>query len=421
MKLLLKNIGQMITCKGDNTKPKAGKMQSDIGLTENGYIYSENETIRFEGTEKEFNEYIKENPITDDVTEIDCSGKIVLPGLIDSHTHFVFAGSRADEYEMRIRGCTYEEIAEAGGGIANTVIAVRSATKNELMSEGKKRLNNFFRMGTLTVEGKSGYGLDVENEMKLLEVMCALNDNTENKTEVIPTFLGAHSVPPEMSKKEYVNLICNEMLPQIKNFNGKIKFIDAFCEKNYFSAEETDRILTEGKKYNLIPRIHTDQFYSIGGSDIAIKHKAASIDHLEVLNDDDIKKLHSKNIVATVLPGVSYFLDIPYAPAKKLIENEVPLALATDFNPGSCMTQNFRIIFSLASIKMKLSAEEIINAATFNAAYSLRVSDKCGSIEKGKQADLLIYDYKSYKDLIYNFAMNDIVHIIKKGNLTSVN
>jgi imidazolonepropionase len=420
MSILLKNIGQLVTCKGDNSKPKQGKAQSDIGLVNNGFLYINKDKIEFAGGEKEFKEYSKSVNFEN---EIDCTGKVVMPGIIDSHTHFVFAGSRADEYEMRIKGSTYEEIAAAGGGISSTVNAVRNASADELTREANRRLNNFFRTGTLTIEGKSGYGLDTENEMKILDVMCKLNESNEHSIDILPTFLGAHSVPKGMPKSDYIDIICNEMIPSIKSFGGKVKFIDVFCEENYFTPEETSRILTEGEKINLVPRIHTDQFHSIGGVDTAIKHNAASIDHLEVFNDNSIKKLKDsgKNIIATVLPGVSYFLDIPYAPARKLIDSGIPLAIATDFNPGSCMTQNMRVIFSLASINMKLSAEEIINAVTFNAAYSLRIQDRRGSLEKGKQADVLVYDYKNYKDLFYNFGMNDLTHIIKKGKLTPFN
>ena len=416
--ILLRNIKQLITCKGDG-QPKSGKSQSDIGIITEGCVLIKDEKIEFVGEEKSINNFLKENKIQID-NEVDCTNKIVLPGLIDSHTHFIFAGSRANEYEMRIKGNTYEEIAEAGGGIRSTVEAVRKATLEDLMKNGEKRLHNFFVNGTLTIEGKSGYGLNFENEMKLLKVISDLSVQNDFNINIEPTFLGAHSFPEEISREEYINIICNEMIPHLSDFEGKVKFIDVFCEKNYYSSEETDKILTAGEKYNLKPRLHIDQFNSIGGVDVAIKHNAASIDHLEAMTDVEISKLRDskKNIIATVLPGVSYFLDIAYAPARKLIENNIPVAIATDFNPGSCMTQNMRIIMSLASIKMELSAEEIINAITYNAAYSLRLSDKLGSIECGKQADILVYDYDCYKDLVYNFGMNDLKYIIKKGKIS---
>jgi imidazolonepropionase len=414
MATLIRNITNLVTCRNTARKPKSGKRQSDIGLIKNGYLMYEKDKIIFSGSFAELRRYLKTAPVKIKC-EIDSYGKTVMPGFIDTHTHLVFAGSRANEYEMRISGRTYEEIAAAGGGIKSTVKAVRKASEDYLKVISKKRLSNFLMAGTTTLEAKSGYGLDKENEIKMLEVINEIGKNNTYGQDIYPTFLGAHAVPPGYSKKEYIDLICYEMIPEIAKRKLAV-FIDVFCEKNYFSPAETDRILSTGAKFGLIPKLHTDQFNSIGGIDIAIKNHAVSVDHLEVLKAKDIKKLSEYGkTVATLLPGVSYFLDIPYPPARKLIENNVPVAIATDFNPGSCMTENIQMIMSFASVKMRMSAEEIINAATINAAYAIFSQDKIGSLEPGKQADILIFDFPSYKDLIYNFANNRLETVIKKG------
>lgn len=417
MTTLIKNITNLITCENPDNRPKRGKTQSEIGLIKNGFIIYRKNEILAKGKMNNLKNIIKQNSLKIE-NEIDAKDSVVMPGFIDTHTHFVFAGSRSDEYEMRIKGHTYEEIALKGGGIRSTVNAVRNATKDDLIKLTLKRLKRFVEYGTTTIEGKSGYGLDTKNEIKILEVIKFLNDNNPYNLDLLATFLGAHSFPEGKTKKEYIEEICNEMIPEISN-RKLATFIDVFCEKNYFSPKETDRILKVGKKFGLIPKLHTDQFNSIGGVKVALKNKAISVDHLEVLKLKDIKLLSTANynIIATLLPGVSYFLDIKYPPARKLIENNLPVALATDFNPGSCMTENMQIIMSLASIKMKMSVEEIINSVTINAAYAINLQNAVGSIEKGKQADFIIFDTPSYKDIIYNFGVNQIKIVIKKGNI----
>jgi len=412
MNYLLKDITNLVTCKSLSNAPKKGAEQSDIALIKNGSVFIEGEKIAFAGTGTDARTFLK--GFSGKYEVIEGKNRTVMPGFIDSHTHLVFAGSRSDEYEMRIKGSTYEEIAKAGGGIASTVNAVRTSTREELFKISEKRLGNFLTYGTTTLEAKSGYGLDVKNEIKMLEVISKLNQKNKYGINIIPTFLGAHSVPKDMSKKDYIELICFEMIPQVAK-KKLAKFIDVFCELNYFSASETESILSLGAKFGLVPRLHTDQFNSIGGVDAAIKVNAISVDHLEVLKAKDIKKLSGKNIIATLLPGTSYFLNIPYQPARELIESGVPVTLATDFNPGSCNTENLQAIMSLASLKLKMSAEEIINAVTYNAAHSLLLQNSHGSIEKGKYADLLIFDFPSYKDLLYHFGVNGIESVFKKG------
>ena len=284
----------------------------------------------------------------------------------------------------------------------------------------EKRLFNFIKHGTTTLEAKSGYGLDTKTEIKMLEVINELNDENKFGADILPTFLGAHSIPSGVSKKDYIDIVCYEMLPQVANRKLAV-FIDIFCEKGYFDKEDTERILSSGVSFGLIPKVHTDQFYSIGGVDVAKKLKAISVDHLEVLNATGIKALKGTDIIATLLPGCSYFLNMVYPPARKIIENGIPVALATDFNPGSCMTENMQMIMSLASLKMKMTAEEIINAVTVNGAYALNIQNKTGNLTKGKQSDILIFDFKSYKDLIYHFGVNQLEKVFKKGKSIDLN
>ncbi|MCU0371936.1 MAG: imidazolonepropionase [Ignavibacteria bacterium] len=414
MAYLLRNISNLVTCSDKTGKPKSGKTQSDIGLVKKGSLLFGNK-ILYAGKETGLKKFLGNNKIK--ITcEIDCTGKTVMPGFVDSHTHLVFAGSRSNEYEMRIQGKSYEEIANAGGGIKSTVKNVRNTGKNELFRISEKRLANFLKYGTTTLEAKSGYGLDTANEIKMLEVIKMLDEKNKFGVDILPTFLGAHAVPSGMNKKDYIDLICYEMIPLIAKRKLAV-FIDVFCEKGYFDAAETERILTTGAKFGLIPKIHSEQFNSIGGVKTAVNVKAISIDHLEVLDGRGIGQLKNTGIIAALLPGASYFLDISYPPAREIIRNGIPAALATDFNPGSCMTENMQMIMSLASVKMKMTAEEIINAVTINGAYAIFVQKLVGSLEAGKQSDILVFDFESYKDLVYHFGVNQIVKVFKKGLL----
>ncbi|MEP7147142.1 MAG: imidazolonepropionase [bacterium] len=426
MDILIKDIKQLVTCRNRSRFPKSGRKQSDIGLVENSNLFIEKDKISFIGNNSELKKFLSTNKSTK-YEIIDARNKIIFPGFIDSHTHFVFAGSRENEYEMRLAGKSYQDIAKSGGGILSTVNSVRNTQKQNLKEIAAGRLNKFISYGTTTLEGKSGYGLDLGNEIKCLEILKELNQENKYQIDIVSTFLGAHSIPEGKSKKEYLHEICHNLIPIITK-EKLATFIDVFVEKNYFDTEDADKIFTLGKRFGLIPKLHTDQFNSIGGIGVAIKNHAASVDHLEVMNSKDILKLaaHNNNksnrkIIAAVLPGVSYFLNIDYAPARELIRNNIPVALATDFNPGSCMTENLQIIMSLASLKLNMTAEEIINAVTINAAFSLNLENKTGSIETGKQADILIFDMPSYKYLIYNFGVNNLETVIKKGNIVFKN
>jgi imidazolonepropionase len=418
MKLLIENCKQIVTCRTNGRQFNSGKHQSEIGLITNSSIYIENEIIKWIGKDVRG----KKSEIRGKKLEtIDARGKVIMPGFIDSHTHLVFAGDRVDEYAMRMEGKSYEQIAQSGGGIVNTVSAVRKTSKAKLKSLAKERVWSSISYGVTTIEAKSGYGLDTKNEIKMLEVINELNK--EMPIDVYATFLGAHAFPPafgnsrkDVSRKEYIDSILYEMIPLIAKRKLAV-FIDAFCEKNYYTPEETNKIFEQGVKFGLIPKLHTNQFHSVGGIETAVKNKAISVDHLEVMTAKEINLLKGKNITACVLPGVSYFLNITYAPARKLIQNNIPVALATDFNPGSCMTENIQLIMSLAAQNLKMSVNEIINAVTVNAAASLGISNRVGSIEVGKQADLLIFDMPSYEHLFYHFGVNQLESVIKKGEM----
>ena len=408
MDLLIENASQIVTCHTRGRKFKSGKYQSEIGLLKNASVYIESGRIKWLG--KKLPSSIKRK----NVKKIDGTGKTVLPGLIDSHTHLVFAGSRADEYSMRIKGSTYEEIAKAGGGIISTVKAVRKASKDELKKLARKRIQSSIGFGVTTIEAKSGYGLNTASEIKMLEVINELN--REMPIDVYSTFLGAHAFPKDKTREEYIDELLFEMIPLIAEKELAV-FIDAFCEKNYFSVSETKKIFLQGIRFGLVPKLHTNQFYSIGGIQAAILCGAVSVDHLEVMKPSDIKALENSGTIANVLPTVSYFLDIPYAPARKMIEKNIPVGLATDFNPGSAMSENIQLVMSMAVQMLKMNIEETINAVTINAAAALGVSHNIGSIETGKQGDLSVFDTPNYKDILYHFGVNQLYCTIKKGKV----
>ena len=412
MKLLIENAKQIVTCRTGGRRFNSGKHQSQVGLVKNSSIYIENGIIKWIG--KKLPSYIKKSS----VQKINARNKIIFPGFVDSHTHLVFAGDRSGEFAMRMEGRTYEEIAKAGGGIVNTVSALRKTSKKKLKALAEERIWSSISFGITTIEAKSGYGLDTRNEIKMLEVIRELDK--EMPIDVYATFLGAHAIPKDISCKDYVDMILYEMIPMIAK-RKLASFIDAFCEKNYYTPKETGKIFEQGVKFGLVPKLHTNQFHSVGGIETAVKHRAISVEHLEVMTAKEINLLKNKNTVACVLPGVSYFLNIPYAPARKLIDKNIPVAIATDFNPGSCMTENIQLMMSLAAQNMNMSVNEIINAVTVNAAASLGLSDRAGSIQPGKQADLLIFDMPSYEHLIYHFGVNMLESVIKNGEMILVN
>jgi imidazolonepropionase len=394
-----------VDTKGKNYK--RGKELGEIGILENHSILVENGIIK---------DFVPSSSINGKYEKIDVSGKVILPGLAECHTHTAFAGSRANEFRKKIEGATYEEIAYSGGGINATVQAVRKHSMEELVGIMKPRISYFIEQGITTLEIKSGYGLSLDDELKLLLAVKKVGEIFP--IDIIPTFLGAHTVPSEFknNREEYLNLIIDKMLPEIARQNFAV-FCDAFCEKTAFSAEETDRIFAKAAQLGMKIKLHTEQFNNIGGLEIALKYKAVSVDHLEVINDKDIEKFSGSETVAVLLPGVSFFLNYGFAPARKLIEKNAIVALSTDYNPGSSHIANLNLIMGLAAIKMKMKVEEVISAVTINAAKALDVSGSTGSLEIGKKADFAVFDAQDYSDIVYNIGKNLNIMTVKNGNI----
>ena len=406
---LLKNASQVITVDTKGKNFKRGRELSDVNVLHDHSILIEDEVI------KDILPSSSSGNIRCD-EEINVEGKIIIPGIVESHTHLVFAGSRANEFKMKIRGSSYEEIAAAGGGIMSTVKSVREKSIDQLYDLSAPRLENFITQGITAVEIKSGYGLDFSNEIKLLNTIKKLGDNYP--IDVIPTFLGAHTVPQEYkeNRKGYLKTITDQMIPYI-SYNKLAEFCDIFCETSAFSVEEVSQIFQSAKNAGLGLKLHTDQFNSIGGVNAALDFNVSSIEHLEVLPGEYFKAIGNSDTVCTLLPGVSFFLDYKYAPARELIDNNAIVALASDYNPGSSNIDNVYLIMALAAVKMRLTIEEILSAYTINAAKSLGISSHTGSIEPGKKADLAVLNIPDYNEIIYSIGKNFNHLTIKNGNI----
>lgn len=353
--------------------------------------------------------------INSDYETFDCNNKLITPGFVDPHTHPVFLNGREEEFGLRVQGVTYKEIAEKGGGINSSINGVRNATTEELIKAVTKRMDRFLKLGTTTIETKSGYGLNVESELKSLEVIDLVNQKHE--IDIVPTFLGAHSIPPEYKNNpdDYIDLLCNEMIPAIAE-QGIAKYCDVFCENGYFNIDQSRRILETAKKYGLTPRLHADEFEDSGAAELAAELGAVSADHLMAVSAIGIKKLADANVMATLLPGTTFFLgSTNYAPVKKLINAGVTIALATDYNPGSCHIQSMPFIISLACIYLGMSVEDALIAATFNSARTLNLENEIGSIEIGKKADLIIWDLEKLIEIPYNVTDVPIMKVMKNG------
>jgi imidazolonepropionase len=347
---------------------------------------------------------------------INAAGKVVTPGLVDSHTHLLFAGSREDEFEQRLQGRTYQEIAAQGGGINATVRRVRQASKEELKALARPRLRRLLRFGVTTIEVKSGYGLSLADEIKCLEAIAELN--AEGPWELVPTFLGAHAVPPEFrdDRAGYVDLLVNEMLPEVAR-RRLAEFCDVFCETGVFSLAESERILGKARDLGLKLKLHADELTPLGSAELAARLGAVSADHLLCISDAGIDALAAAGTVATLLPGTAFFLGMPYAPARKLIERGVPVALASDCNPGTCPTENLPLVGTMACTQMKMLPAEVLTALTRNAAAALGRAATIGTLEVGKQADLVIWDVPDYRQLFYHFGVNHAWRVIKRGRI----
>jgi imidazolonepropionase len=409
MNLLIKNIKQLATVRANGKPFKSGSEMRDLGIIEHATVLIQNGLFRWIGPSNEFNQ-----TVDDSIDSIDASDLVGLPGFVDSHTHLLFAGTREDEFAMRVEGKTYQEIAQAGGGILSTVRATRTATKKELKKQARLHLDTMLTEGTTAVEIKSGYGLTEKDEIKILE---SINDLSEEcLMDITPTFLGAHAVPPEFKNNSdaYVDLICTRMLPYIAQ-RTLAKFCDAFCEQEYFSVEQCRKIFKTAQSLGLGIKIHADQLTHMGASTLAAEMNALSADHLEHIDDAGIAALKQSGTIATVLPGVSFFLRCDYPPARKMIDAGIPLAIATNFNPGSCMSYSMPMMMTIACTQMSMTPEEAITASTLHGAAALGLSAKLGSIETGKQADIVLYDIPSYRYLAYHFGTNHVAKVIKHG------
>jgi imidazolonepropionase len=410
MNLLIHNIKQLVTVPSHGQRFKAGADMRDLGIIENATVLIQNGLFAWIGRAEDFQQTVNEN-----IDIIDASDLVALPGFVDSHTHSLFAGSREEEFAMRAAGKSYQEIAQAGGGIQNTVQATRTATKKELKKLARRHLENMLRHGTTTVEIKSGYCLD-EGEIKMLEAINELGE--ESLLDIIPTYLGAHDIPAEFKNNAdgYVDVICRRVLPYIAD-RTLAKFCDAFCENGYFSVEQSRRIFQTAKEKGLGIKIHADQLSQSGASTLAADMHAISADHLERIDDAGISALKQSDTIATLLPGVSFFLNYGYPPARKIIDAGVPVALASNFNPGSCMSYSLPLMMTVACTHMSMTPEEAITAATFNGAAALGISDTTGSIEIGKKADMILFSIPSYRHLVYHFGINHVAKVIKRGTL----
>lgn len=410
MKLLLTHIKELLQVRQTATAFVSGAAMKELPTIKDAWLLIENGLIHSYGEMKDVAE------LTQGKT-IDCSGKIVLPSWCDSHTHLVYAGNREQEFVDRINGHSYQEIAANGGGILNSAKKLQNTSESDLYHQSAKRLEEVLKLGTGAIEIKSGYGLTTQSELKMLRVAKQLAKNYP--VAIKTTFLGAHAIPLEYKgdKDGYLDLICSDMLPKIAA-EGLADYIDIFCEDGYFSVADTDRILSEGKKYGLQPKIHVNQFTALGGIAMGVAHNALSVDHLEVVTKEDIAALKGTRTMPVALPSCSYFLSIPYTPGRELIDAGLPLALATDFNPGSTPSGNMNFVVATACIKMKLTPEEAINAATINGAYAMGLSETHGSITAGKKANLIVTkEIPSYGYVPYAFGSNLIDQVILNGKV----
>lgn len=408
MTTLITNIKELLQVRETSVNKVSGKEMATLPTIKNAFLLLENDVIAAFGT-------MDNCPKINADTTIDASGKIVLPTWCDSHTHLVYAGNREQEFVDRINGLSYEEIANRGGGILNSAKRLNETSEEAIYNQSKVRLEEVMQLGTGAVEIKSGYGLSVEGELKMLRVIKKLAENYPIKIK--STFLGAHAFPTEFKENHsaYIDIIINEMLPKIAAEN-LADYIDAFLETGYFSVEETEKIMEAGKKYGLQAKIHVNQFTAINGIAACVKHNALTVDHLEIVTDDDIEALKNSDTMAVALPSCSYFISIPYTPARKMIDAGLPLALASDFNPGTTPSGNMNFVVATACIKMKITPEEAINAATINGAYAMGISQTHGSITVGKKANVIITKaINSYYQLPYDFGSNLIDQVIIEG------
>lgn len=411
MRLLIKNIKELCQVEEQPRTMVCGKEMASLPCINDAYLLMEDERILSFGPMSSLLKTIEADVV------IDATGKMVLPAFCDSHTHLVYAGSREQEFIDKINGLSYEEIAQRGGGILNSARRLHDTTEEELYEEALARVNEIISMGTGAAEMKSGYGLTTEDELKMLRVIKRLRETTP--LTIRATFLGAHAVPAEYKGRQsaYVDLIVNEMIPAV----GKERladFVDSFCDKGFFTCEETERIIEAAAAYGMRPKIHANELALSGGIQVGVKHNALSVDHLEFTGDEEIEALAGSGTMPTLLPGAAFFLGMNYPPARKMIDSGLPVALASDYNPGSSPSGNMKFILSLATIKMKMTPEEAINAATINSAYAMGISDTHGSICVGKRANVLITkEIPSLYFLPYAYTSDLIDSVILGGRV----
>lgn len=403
-KLLLTNIGMLATPLGKG--PKKGAEQGEIQIWKDAWVLCEDGLISQVGTGPA--------PAVEAAQVVDAQGSLVTPGLVDAHTHLIFGGWRQNELGLKLHGKTYLEIQNAGGGIQSTTNATRSATEEELTAKAAKALDEMMSFGVTTCEAKSGYGLALEHELKQLRAIRRLQE--EHPMDVVATFMGAHLVPAEYkdNRAEYIRLVCEEMMPAVKE-QGIARFCDVFCEADTFSVEEARQVLEAGLKYGLRPKIHADEIEAIGGSQLAGEIGAISAEHLIVCPPEGIASMARGNVVACLLPATSFNLGSTFAPARDMVNAGVAVAMATDFNPGSCPCLNLQFVINLGCLKYKLTPEEVLTAVTLNGAAAIDMADKVGSVEPGKQADLVIWDAPDLDYICYRVGSNLTRHVIKKG------
>ncbi|SDL11125.1 imidazolonepropionase [Natronincola ferrireducens] len=408
--LLIKNAAELVTCRG--FQAKKGKEMSELHIIANGAVVVEEGIIKAVGTTEEIlKAYNEEN-----YEVIDATGKAVLPGFVDSHTHLVFGGYRAEEFSWRLRGDDYMSIMERGGGILSSVKSTKEATKEELFESAKKRLDSMLSFGVTTVEAKSGYGLDYETEIKQLEVAKEVNEH--HPVDVVSTFLGAHAVPKEYKGKEdtFIDFFIEKVMPEVVE-RDLAEFCDIFCEKNVFSVEDSRKLLTKAKEMGFKIKLHADEIVQLGGAELAAELGATSADHLLQASDKGIQAMAEAGVITTLLPGTAFSLKEDFARARYMIDHNCAVALATDLNPGSCFTESIPLIFALATLYMGMSTEEAITALTINGAAAVDRADTIGSIDVGKKGDIIILEFPSYKFIPYHVGVSTVEKVVKEGKL----
>jgi imidazolonepropionase len=411
--LIVRNIGQLLTLAGQDG-PRRGAAMRELALVEGGAVASSGGRVLAAGAESEVLAAVGTGP---DTVVVDAGGGVVTPGLVDPHTHAVFAATREDEFAMRVDGSSYEEIAEAGGGIRSSVRTLRAADPDSLRENGRETLNRMLEYGTTTVEVKSGYGLSLQSELKMLRVISELADT--HVVDIVPTFLGAHEFPDEWrdDRDGYVDHLIDDMMPAVAA-EKLARFCDVFCEVGVFTVEQSRRVLTAARAHGMEPKLHADELHPAGGAELAAELEAASADHLVCASDDGISALASAGVVAVLLPGTTLSLgSCAFAPARKIIDAGVPVALATDCNPGSSMTESMQIILALASMMLRMAPAEGLVAATVNAAAALKAGDVVGSLTPGRQCDLVIWEVDDYRAIPYHYGVNLVASVVKRGEV----